>query len=92
MQVRKDRMEEGFIMDDGSKVDPGSVPIPPLCLSCAKNQNNETACILNRLDQINEINNGEIFCCFSFVPIDPTINKDSIFNEMKKYLAEKNDG
>lgn len=84
-------MDKEFYMDDGTKVDPDSIPIPSICLSCSKNQNNESACVITRMDQLNEIKEGQMFCCFAFEPFDPTINKKSIFKEMKKYLNGKNE-
>lgn len=82
-------MENGYYMDDGTKVDIDSIPIPTLCLSCLKEKNNEIACNITRMDQINEIKSGEMFCCFAYEPNNSKINKESIIQEMEKYLANK---
>jgi len=82
-------MEEGFFTDEGVKVDPESIPMPARCLSCSKHENEEIACTLTRMDQIEEIQNKEVFCCFAYEPIDQKIDKESIFNEMNSYLRNK---
>ena len=85
-------VREGYFSDDGTEVDPASVPIPPLCISCSKNNDakEEIPCILNRMDQMEEIQNREMFCCFAYEPINSSVNKEQILNEMKGYLAKKN--
>ncbi len=82
-------MEEGFFTNDGKKVDPESIPMPALCFSCSKHDKEEIACTLTRMDQIEEIQNEEVLCCFAYEPIDPNIEKESIFNEMNSYLRNK---
>ncbi len=82
-------MEDGFYTDDGIKVDCDSIPIPTLCLSCSKHENEEIACTITRMDQLDEIKKDEVFCCFDFEPIDPKIDKEFIFNEMNTYLRKK---
>lgn len=84
-------MKEGFYRDDGIKVAADSIPIPSLCLSCTKHKNEEIACTLTRMDQMDEIQNEELFCCFDFEPIDPKINKEIFLDEMKKYLRKKHE-
>jgi hypothetical protein len=85
-------MKQGYLSDDGEEIDPASVPTPLLCISCLKNNdaNEEVICMLNRMDQMKEVQNGEMFCCFVYEPIDPHINKQQIFDEMERYLAKKN--
>ena len=82
-------MEEGYYRDDGTKVDIESIPIPSLCLSCLRSQENETACSLTRIDQASELKCGELFCCFAYEPSDPMIDRESIFKEMEEYLANR---
>jgi hypothetical protein len=82
-------MENGYFMNDGTKVDTDSIPVPSLCFSCLKNRKNEVACNLTRMDQSSEIECGDTFCCFAYEPNDPTINKESIISEMEKYLANR---
>ncbi len=85
-------MKGGYFLDNGTEIDPASVPIPLLCMSCLKNNDakEEIPCMLNRIDQMKEIQNGEMFCCFAYEPIDPSVNKQQIFDEMEKYLIKKN--
>lgn len=83
-------MEDGYYTDDGAKIDIESIPIPSLCLSCLRSQENEAACNLTRADQANELKHGELFCCFAYEPSDPAIDRESIFKEMDEYLASKN--
>ncbi|MFW6121671.1 MAG: hypothetical protein ACOC80_12360 [Petrotogales bacterium] len=81
----------GYFSDDGEEIDPLSVPLPALCISCLKynDAKEETPCLLNRMDQMKEIRKGETFCCFTYEPIDSSVDKQQIFDEMEKYLAEK---
>ncbi|MFP4013751.1 MAG: hypothetical protein ACLFVQ_06670 [Chitinispirillaceae bacterium] len=47
----------GIFNDDGSRIDPNLVPIPPLCLSCSSyglGGEEEILCTLNRADQAGE--------------------------------------
>lgn len=48
----------GFYNDDGTKIDPESVPIPGLCVICRKYQiddwDENLLCLMNRYDQRNE--------------------------------------
>lgn len=83
-------MEGGFFTDDGNKVDQDSIPLPSRCRSCQLHENEEIACSLTRLDQKEEIQNGEVFCCFGFKSIDPDVDEKTIFNEMNEYLRKKN--
>jgi len=56
----------GFYNDDGTKIDPASVPVPGLCVICRKHQIDDweenLLCLMNRNDQKNELN----FKCGSF--------------------------
>ncbi len=82
-------MKDGYYLDDGTKVDRDSIPTPSLCGSCLKNQKDESACSLTRMDQMDEIREGETFCCFAYEPADTTIDKETVFKGMKDYLAKK---
>jgi len=47
----------GYFLDDGTPVDPSTVPIPNLCLSCrsyGKRGEELMLCTLNRIDQQND--------------------------------------
>ncbi|MBW8333470.1 MAG: UPF0158 family protein [Prolixibacteraceae bacterium] len=48
----------GFYNDDGTKIDPDSVPVPGLCIICRKHQiddwDENLLCLMNRNDQRNE--------------------------------------
>ena len=85
-------MQGGYFLDDGEEIDPASVPLSPLCSSCLKytDAKEKTPCLLNRMDQMEEMKKGEMFCCFAYEPADSSVDKQQIFNEMEKYLAEKN--
>lgn len=76
-------------LDDGPNMDVVSIPTPKLCNSCIKNHQDNVLCNLTRMDQINEIKTGEMFCCFAYEPMEPTINKESVFNGMEEYLNKK---
>ncbi len=80
-------MEEGYYLDDGTKVDEDSIPIPALCNSCRKDQG--VVCNLTRMDQMDEIRRGEMFCCFAYVPEDTNVDKESILKEMRDYLSRE---
>ena len=50
-----------YFDDDGNEINPDLVSKPPLCISCAKDEdpNQEMLCNLNRLDQQGE---GDFKC------------------------------
>ena len=81
-----------YFSDDGREIDPLSVPLPALCSSCLKNNDaeEETPCLLNRMDQMQEMKKGEMFCCFAYEPIDSSVDKQQVIDKMEKHLAEKN--
>jgi len=85
-------IKTGYFSDDGKEIDPLTVPMPTLCNSCLnKNDAKEEApCLLNRMDQMEEMKNGEMFLCFSYEPNDPSINKKKVYHDMEKYWAEQN--
>ncbi len=92
--IMKDKAETvrgGYFFDDGREIDPLSVPLPALCNSCLKHNDakEETPCLFNRMDQMEEIRKGEMFCCFAYEPVDSSVDKQQVFDEMEKYLAEK---
>ncbi len=78
--------EGGYYLDDGTKIDEDSIPVPPLCQSCIKNGNEVVACNLTRMDQMDEIGKGEMFCCFAYEPVDTGVDKESLFREMEAYI------
>ena len=84
-------IEEGYFLDDGSKIDPSSVPIPYLCTTCMKNNDptEEIACNMTRIDQTDDVKNGAMFCCFAYEPINPSINKELKIKEMEEYLERR---
>lgn len=59
----------GFYNDDGTKIDPDSVPVPGLCIICRKHQiedwEENLLCLMNRNDQRNETD----FKCGAFEKI-----------------------
>ena len=59
----------GFYNDDGTKIDPDSVPVPGLCIICRKHQiddwDENLLCLMNRNDQRNETD----FKCGAFEKI-----------------------
>ena len=67
----EDLQEEinGFYNDDGEKIDPGSVPVPSLCVICKKHQADDweenLLCLMNRYDQRND----NEFICSAFEKI-----------------------
>lgn len=92
MKDEAETVKGGYFSDDGRGIDPLSVPLPTLCNSCLKynDAKEETPCLLNRMDQMEEIRRGEMFCCFAYEPVDSFVDKQQVFDEMEKYLAEKN--
>jgi len=85
-------IKTGYFSDDGEEIDPLSVPMPALCISCLKKNDakEEAPCLLNRMDQMEEIQRGEMFLCFAYEPNDPSVNKKQILRDMDKYWAEQN--
>lgn len=61
-------------------------------VSCLKKNDakEEAPCLLNRMDQMEEIQRGEMFLCFAYEPNDPSVNKKQILRDMDKYWAEQN--
>lgn len=91
MKDEAEVIRDGYFSDDGREIDPLSVPLPALCSSCLKNNDakEKTPCSLNRMDQMEEMKKGEMFCCFAYEPIDSTADKQQVIDKMEKYLAEK---
>jgi hypothetical protein len=85
-------IKSGYHSDDGTEVDPLTVPMPTLCNSCIKKNDakEETPCLLNRMDQMEEMKNGTMFLCFAYEPNDPSIDKKKVYKDMEKYWAERN--
>jgi len=85
-------IKSGYFSDEGEEVDPLTIPMPILCNSCLKKNDakEETPCLLNRMDQMKDIKNGEMFLCFAYEPNDPSINKKQVLRDMDKYWMEKN--
>ena len=82
----------GYFSDDGKEIDSLKVPIPALCMSCLKynDAKEETPCLLNRMDQMDEMRNGERFLCFAYEPKDPLIDKEKVLREMEEYWDKQN--
>ena len=93
MEDNKRIIREGYFSDEGKEIDPLTVPIPALCNSCLKynDAKEETPCLLNRMDQIDEMRNGEKFLCFAYEPKDPLIDKEKILREMEEYWDKQNE-
>ena len=53
-------IKTGYFSDAGEEIDPLSVPMPVLCTSCLKKNDarEEAPCLLNRMDQMEEMKNG----------------------------------
>lgn len=62
--------------DNGNELDPTTIPIPKLCLTCEKKDDpyEEILCNLNRLDQKNVID----FKCGVYVSIYGILEDDTI--------------
>ncbi|MEK7722888.1 MAG: hypothetical protein AAB336_00940 [Acidobacteriota bacterium] len=62
--------------DDGNELDPTTIPIPKLCLSCEKKDDiyEEILCNLNRLDQISE----DDFKCGVYESIYGTLEEEMV--------------
>ena len=90
-RTEDDQQDGGYFLDDGTRVDEDSIPVPELCMSCAKNEDGEIACGLVRMDQTEVIRNGETFCCFAYEPKDPNIDGKAVLESMRKYLSGKRD-
>ena len=58
----------GYFDDNGNRIDPDLIPLPPLCIGCrnrdADDWEEEVLCTLNRLDQAEE----DEFRCDAFEP------------------------
>lgn len=83
----------GYFSDDGKEIDPLTVPLPALCNSCLKynDAKEETPCLLNRMDQLDEMRKGERFLCFAYEPKDLLIDKDKVLREMEEYWDKQNE-
>ena len=53
-----------YFDDDGNPIDPKTIPMPKLCLSCEKkdDKSEEILCNLNRLDQRDD----DEFICYAY--------------------------
>lgn len=53
-----------YFDDEGNEIDPKTIPMPKLCLSCENkdNKDEEILCNLTRLDQAND----QEFICFAY--------------------------
>ena len=67
----------GYFSDDGKEINLLIVPLPSLCNSCLKfnKATEEIPCLLNRMDQMEEIRRGAMFCCFAYELIDSPVDK-----------------
>ncbi len=86
-------IKSGYFSDDGKEIDPLTVPLPALCMSCLNynDAKEEAPCLINRMDQMEEMSNGERFLCFAYEPKDPLIDKDKVLREMEEYWDKKNE-
>jgi hypothetical protein len=66
-----------------------SIPVPQLCITCKKSIEGDEKCLLTRLDQLEELKRGEMFCCFAYEPSDPSIDKNHKYREMEEFLDKK---
>jgi hypothetical protein len=61
-------MVGGYFDDDGNRIDPDLIPLPPLCVGCRRRDagdwEEEVLCTLNRLDQADD----DTFHCDAFEP------------------------
>lgn len=73
-----------YFNDDGTEFVPGLLPTPDLCVSCVSNEvqdaEEEVLCNLTRADQEDD----EVFVCFAYQPISPTINRADVLRELCK--------
>ena len=73
-----------YFNDDGTEFIPGLLPTPDLCVSCVSNEvhdaEEEVLCNLTRADQQDD----EVFVCFAYRPISPTINRADVLRELCK--------
>ncbi len=62
--------------DDGNEIDPTTIPMPKLCLSCEKKDDpyEEILCNLNRLDQRDD----KHFKCYAYKNIYGVLVEDII--------------
>jgi hypothetical protein len=86
------KVKEGYFSDDGTEIDQTTVPTPTLCLSCLKNNDatEEVSCMINRMDQMKDVKNGDRYLCFAYDPNDPSINKKKVLQDMDRYMMEQN--
>ena len=66
-----------------------SVPVPELCRTCKINMEADEKCLMTRVDQLEEIRMGEMFCCFAYDTSDPSIDNDRKYKEMEEFLEKK---
>jgi hypothetical protein len=85
-------MKEGYYSDDGTEIDPATVPIPSVCTTCLKmnDATEEVPCMITRMDQMQDVKNGEMFLCFAYEPNNPSIDKKKALEGMEKYWREQN--
>ncbi len=86
-------IKSGYFSDDGKEIDPLTVPLPALCNSCLKynDAKEETPCLINRMDQMEEMRKGKRFLCFAYEPKNPLIDKDRVLREMEEYWDKQNE-
>ena len=70
----------GFFDDDGRRFKPDLIPVPDLCVSCAKNgvPKEEILCALTRADQRGE----DVFLCFGYEPASPGVDKEAVLQDL----------
>ena len=85
-------MKDIEIYYNDKPMDIKSIPIPLLCVSCKNNDVQDEKCVMTRLDQLEEIRRGDMFCCFAYEPVDPSIDKKQKYREMEDFLKVKSGG
>lgn len=72
----------GYFNDDGTEFNPGLLPTPDLCVSCAKNSTadaeEDILCNLTRADGQND----EVFLCFAYQPSSPAVNREEVLRSL----------
>jgi hypothetical protein len=69
-----------YFTDDGRPFNPDLVPVPDLCVSCAKNgaPNEDVVCALTRADQCGE----DVFLCFGYEPASPSVDREAVLHDL----------
>ena len=72
----------GLFDDDGTPINPDLIPVPDLCISCAKHNSRDAEdnilCALTRHDEQFD----EVFLCFGYQPISPAIDREAVLRHL----------